>query len=131
MPRLSPRQVDELRQAMLAKRVALLEAAHAELDYGERSPYAAVLEEVADEADRATAATTAEFDNEIARRHGVELRDVDAALARIAGHRYGTCEDCGSDISYARMAAFPTATRCIDCQRLRERVHAHEATPSL
>jgi RNA polymerase-binding protein DksA len=131
MPRLSARQVEELRQAMLAKRSMLLEAAHAELDYGERSPYAAVLEEVADEADRATAATTAEFDNEIARRHGAELRDVDAALARIAGHHYGTCEDCGSDISYARLAASPTATRCIDCQRLRERVHAHEATPSL
>src|SRR5512137_1074959 len=89
MPRLSARQVEELRQAMLAKRSTLLQAAHAELDYGERSPYAAVLEEVADEADRATAATTAEFDNEIARRHGAELRDVDAALARIAGHRYG------------------------------------------
>jgi DnaK suppressor protein len=131
MPKLSARQVEELRQAMLAKRSMLLEAAHAELDYGERSPYAAVLEEVADEADRATAATTAEFDNEIARRHGAELRDVDAALGRIAGHRYGTCEDCGGEISYARLAAFPTATRCIDCQRLRERVHAHEATPSL
>jgi RNA polymerase-binding protein DksA len=109
----------------------LLEAAQAELNYGERSPYADVFGEVGDEIDRAAAATVAEFDNEIARRHGAELRQVEAALSRIAGHDYGACEDCGADIGFARLAAFPTATRCIDCQRLRERMHAHEATPSL
>ena len=131
MPKLSARQIDELRRQNLARRSALLEAAQAELHYGERSPYAEVFSEVGDEIDRAAAATVAEFDNEIARRHGAELRQVDAALSRIAGHAYGVCEDCGADIGFARLAAFPTATRCIDCQRLRERMHAHEATPSL
>jgi RNA polymerase-binding protein DksA len=131
MPRLSTHQIDELRRQNLARRSALLEAARAELGYGEHSPYAEIMSEVGDEVDRATAATVADFDNEIARRHGAELRQIDAALARIDGHCYGTCEDCGADIGYARLAAFPAANRCIDCQRLRERMHAHEATPSL
>ncbi len=131
MTTLTTREMERLTQALATKRSTLREAARAELAYGERSPYAAILEEVSDEADRATAATTADLDNEIARRHGAELRAIDAALARIAQKRYGICDDCGAEISFARLAAFPIATRCVDCQRLRERVHAHEATPSL
>jgi len=131
MTKLRSHQIEGLQRALAHRKAMLLEAAHAELAYGENAPYAAILDEVSDEADRATAATTADLDNEIARRHGADLREVDDALARIAGHRYGKCGDCGSDIGYARLAAFPTATRCVDCQRLRERIHVHEATPSL
>jgi RNA polymerase-binding protein DksA len=131
MKKLNAHQMDDLRQTLEHRRAKLLEAAHAELAYGESAPYAAILDEVSDEADRATAATTADLDNEIARRHGAALREVDAALARIGSGSYGRCGDCAADIGYARLAAFPTATRCVDCQRLRERSHAHEATPSL
>jgi len=131
MTKLSSHQTESLRRALERRKAELLEAAHAELAYGENAPYAAVLDEVSDEVDRATAATTADLDNEIARRHGAALREIDDALARMAGHRYGKCGDCGTDIDYARLAAFPTATRCVNCQRLRERIHVHEATPSL
>ncbi len=131
MTKLATQRIESLRQALEGRKRELLEAAHAELAYGETAPYAAIVDEVSDEVDRASAATFADLDNEIARRHGAALRDIDDALARIAGHRYGKCGDCGSDIGYARLAAFPTATRCVDCQRLRERIHVHEATPSL
>jgi phage/conjugal plasmid C-4 type zinc finger TraR family protein len=57
-------------------------------------------------------------------RHALsELADVDAALARLAGDGYGECSDCGEPIAPARLAAYPTATRCIECQQ------AHEARP--
>lgn len=131
MTRLASHQTASLRRALERSKAALLEAARAELSYGEHAPYAAILDEVSDEADRATAAIAADLDNEIARRHGAALREIDAALARIAEHRFGQCGDCGTDIEYARLKAFPTATRCVDCQRMRERVHVHEATPSL
>lgn len=128
---LTSTQIERLALALASKRETLRQAARAELAYGEHSPYVMILEEVSDEADRATAATTADLDNEIARRHGVELRAIDAALTRIAQERYGICDECGSEIEFLRLAAFPTAIRCVDCQRRRERVHAHEATPSL
>ena len=35
------------------------------------------------------------------------------------------------DIDYERLAAFPAAARCLVCQRQRETVYAHEATPRL
>ncbi|PUE43075.1 TraR/DksA C4-type zinc finger protein [Limnohabitans sp. Bal53] len=49
-----------------------------------------------------------------------ELGDIDAALERIQAGTYGTCTDCGVSIPPARLNAYPTAKRCIDCQSLSE-----------
>jgi DnaK suppressor protein len=46
------------------------------------------------------------------------------AEARIAAGRYGLCTDCGAEIGYARLQAFPTAKRCIGCQENREKTKA-------
>ena len=44
-----------------------------------------------------------------------ELRQLDAALVRLAAHRYGICESCGAPIETRRLATVPYATRCIRC----------------
>ena len=49
-------------------------------------------------------------------RETAELRQVDAALARIAAGTYGECIDCGVEIPAARLHAAPEALRCIACQ---------------
>jgi DnaK suppressor protein len=49
-----------------------------------------------------------------------ELANIDRALADIEAGRYGTCEDCGEQISEKRLKALPFATRCIDCQSAQE-----------
>jgi DnaK suppressor protein len=49
-----------------------------------------------------------------------ELGDIDAALERIDAGTYGQCTDCGVIIPPARLSAYPTAKRCIDCQTLAE-----------
>lgn len=49
-----------------------------------------------------------------------ELGEIDAALERIQAGTYGTCSDCGVSIPPARLNAYPTAKRCIDCQSLSE-----------
>lgn len=49
-----------------------------------------------------------------------ELNDIDAALERIKTGTYGICTDCGVNIPDARLNAYPTAKRCIDCQSLAE-----------
>jgi RNA polymerase-binding transcription factor DksA len=45
-----------------------------------------------------------------------ELTEVDAALARMRTGEYGECPDCGKGIAVARLLAYPTATRCVNCQ---------------
>jgi DnaK suppressor protein len=49
-----------------------------------------------------------------------ELRQVEAALQRIASGHYGRCVDCGADIPDARLHAAPAAERCIGCQEATE-----------
>jgi DnaK suppressor protein len=48
------------------------------------------------------------------------LGDIEAALERIQAGTYGQCTDCGVTIPAARLHAYPTAKRCIDCQSLKE-----------
>ena len=49
-----------------------------------------------------------------------ELGDIEAALERIDAGTYGQCTDCGVTIPPARLNAYPTAKRCIDCQTVAE-----------
>jgi len=43
------------------------------------------------------------------------IRDVTAALERIAGGSYGICADCGKAIGQARLEVVPEATCCVQC----------------
>ena len=47
-----------------------------------------------------------------ARQH---LDAIDAALRRVTDDTYGRCESCGQPIAAERLAARPTATRCVAC----------------
>ncbi len=49
-----------------------------------------------------------------------ELGDIEAALERMGAGTYGQCTDCGVTIPSARLKAYPTAKRCIDCQTVAE-----------
>lgn len=44
-----------------------------------------------------------------------EAEQILAALTRIEHGEYGVCDNCGADIAPGRLAALPTATRCIAC----------------
>ena len=64
-------------------------------------------------------------------RHVQEIRDIDAALIRIAAGNYGVCIDCEASITVDRLKAYPTAKRCQPCQAGYEKLHAGGETPSL
>lgn len=70
--------------------------------------------------DDAVATYTHEFDEGVEIELRESLDEVDAALARIDAGTYGACVDCGQPIAESRLAAVPSAARCIDCQRARE-----------
>lgn len=44
------------------------------------------------------------------------VRDIDAALERIASGEYGTCVRCEEEISPRRLAVRPFSRYCIDCK---------------
>ncbi len=53
-------------------------------------------------------------------RESCAIREIYQALGRIAEGTFGICEDCGKRISQRRLRANPSATLCIECQKLRE-----------
>ena len=48
----------------------------------------------------------------------LQLKLIEAALARIDSEEYGVCMDCENAISSGRLEAIPWAVRCIACQEL-------------
>lgn len=57
-------------------------------------------------------------------RDVTELRQIEAALARMEDGSYGVCSQCGVDIAVARLRANPSAERCIVCQASFEKQYA-------
>lgn len=53
-------------------------------------------------------------------RAALELRRIDAALARLEAGTYGACVDCEEPIQAARLEAQPAATLCLHCAAARE-----------
>jgi len=49
-------------------------------------------------------------------RNASMVRELRAALNRIADGSYGTCVDCDESIQPRRLAAVPWAARCLNCQ---------------
>jgi DnaK suppressor protein len=64
-------------------------------------------------------------------RHVQAIKDIESTFQRIRSGEYGVCIDCGDDIAFNRLQAYPTAKRCIVCQEKRERLYAREGHSSM
>jgi RNA polymerase-binding protein DksA len=58
---------------------------------------------------------------EIAQNEAGLFEQVEAALERIEAGTFGSCEECGREISPERLDAVPYAPLCIDCARRHDR----------
>ena len=131
MNALTLQQTRQLERDLLAQRSGVLTEAHDELTRVTEQSYAAIAGEVPDFGDQATAASLTDYGNEMARRHVEAIREIDDALVRVKAHRFGRCMECGADIRFERLRAFPTARRCVPCQSLHEKTFAVGATPTM
>lgn len=55
------------------------------------------------------------------------LDDISAALGRIDNGTFGTCLECGEDISRERLDAIPYTPRCIGCARAKDELETGAA----
>ena len=73
-----------------------------------------------DAGDESLASLLTDITNAEVARDAVELQDIYSAEARLAVGTYGVCIECDEPVPYARLAAYPTAKRCIACQQAHE-----------
>jgi len=81
--------------------------------------------------DEAVNSVQEEFDHSLHQRYLAELRQLEAAQARVQSGEIDQCVDCGGEISAERLFAYPLATRCIYCQERYEKAHPGAVTPKL
>lgn len=129
---LSRSQVTRLSRRIEQRRESLLAEIRDELAHSENQQYIEIVGNVpTDLGDAATGDTIADLNLALIDRHVRELRQIDAATRRIDAGRLDACAECGEDIGFERLLAYPTAERCRRCQQQRERTYVHEAMPTL
>lgn len=131
MLHLSEHQLNALQQQLRAERARLRADIREHLLAADREQYGDLAGQVHDAGEEAVADLLSDVNVAIIGRMIGELREVEAALERIATAGYGLCEDCGTAIPYARLQAYPTARRCVEHQELHEKMYAEEGKPSL
>jgi len=102
-----------------------LENRQADLSDGRRNREALAIETSADELDRIQHAQERDFAMGAIDRESARLREVRAALGRIANGSFGICLNFEEEISTKRLAAVPWTALCIVCQEAADRTAAH------
>lgn len=132
MTALNPSQLDQLVLQLKKDYQALLsEVRQALEDVGGDHPIDLFNREPGDSGDESAANALADFNIAVLDRHVQELRDIETAFQRIRNEQYGVCIDCGGEIGFSRLQAYPTAKRCIECQQRHEREYAQAGHPTL
>jgi RNA polymerase-binding protein DksA len=132
MSALTHEQIEALTTRLDDRQRALLLETRDEMQRTDQRQYAEVVDRApVDEGDQAIGVELADLNLEMMNRHMREIRDIEAAKARIEDGSYGTCAECGRDIGFDRLLAQPTALRCVDCQEQWEKTHQHDGPPKI
>jgi RNA polymerase-binding transcription factor DksA len=128
---LTTRQTEELSKQIDTRRGALLAEMREDAARAREQPYSEHAGAAPDSGDESVATLIADLEQADLTRDLGEFRALDAARERLRDGSYGVCADCGSDIGFARLKAFPGAMRCIQCQERHEKTYGGEPRPSL
>jgi DnaK suppressor protein len=108
-------------QTELDKYKEMLEAKQAELSMGLRNRDEIAIEKTPDALDEVQRAGERELAIRNLDREATLLRNVRAALRRLADGSYGICMHCDEEIKPKRLQAVPWTMYCIRCQEAADR----------
>ena len=128
---LTPKQTQELRGMVQRRRSQLLGELREDAARARDEPYSEHAGIAPDTGDESVATLIADLEQADLTRDLDELRATEAAWQRFKDGSYGICVDCGGEIDYARLKAFPAAARCVACQDHHEKTYGGTPKPSL
>ena len=126
MKELTRQQMKHLAGILVEREASLQSEIRTEIEAN--SSYGDIAGNVTDLGDESIADLLADIGNANVSRDIQELRAISAAQRRITEGTYGLCPDCGKEIVYERLIAYPTAQRCEPCQARFEKIFAQPAT---
>lgn len=128
---LTREQLAELQSIIDERRRALAAELRQDAARTREETFGSVIGPVMDTGDEAVADLISDLDNAELSRDLREIRELEAARARISQGTFGRCIDCEGDIDFERLRAWPAAVRCIRCQAVHEKTYAHPSEPKL
>jgi DnaK suppressor protein len=132
MAALKQTEIDELVTQLKRDYQTLLGEVRDELqDSGNQHRIDILNREPGDSGDESLATSLVDLNLTTLDRHVQAIKDIESTFQRIRSGEYGVCIDCGDDIAFNRLQAYPTAKRCIVCQEKRERLYAREGHSSM
>lgn len=117
-------QINELRRQLQERQNVLRAVVDEEVTHSERESYEELVGRVRDSGDDAFVDVVADLNIATLDRELEEFSDIQEALQRISQGTFGECLDCGAGIQVNRLKAYPTAKRCLRCQRHYEGTYA-------
>lgn len=125
------KQLGEFRAKLEERNTLLRDEVRQELLATDEEHYIDLAGQVHDLEEESVADLLIDLDLAVIDMHINEIRDIEAALARMNTGTFGICIDCADELELARLRAFPTARRCLMCQEKYERTHAGNRTSTL
>ena len=117
----SPKERDELRDALLRRRALLASDVDNMADSAMRKSVAAASGDLSTVPYHMADVGTDNFDHEftlgLIENEEEELREIDAALDRIKKGQFGVCEECTKPIPKSRLKIIPYTRLCIECKK--------------
>ena len=128
---LTATQTKELSRLIDQRRNKLIAELREDAARSREHPYAEHAGSAPDTGDESVATLFADLEQADVTRDLEEFRALEAARERIKAGSYGVCADCGSDVGFERLKAFPAALRCLQCQERHEKTYGGVPQPSL
>lgn len=131
MAKLTDDQLVQLKTALQQRYLDLREEVRGELERSGEQRYVDLAGSVGDVGDDSVADMMLDLNAAIVDRQVKEMREMEVSLKRLAELNFGDCIDCGNEIGFDRLMAYPTAQRCVRCQSVHEKTYSHEPNPTL
>ncbi len=110
-----------IKKVLLEQRNYLLKEAKEEIANFVRGDERQLVETALDDGDWSVVDLSEDIILQKLSQHKITLNKIDESLRKLNQGTYGLCEDCGSEISEARLNILPFAIHCVECKEKREK----------
>jgi DnaK suppressor protein len=109
-----------LKKQLIRTREGIVKEAKSEIAKYIKGDATQLVETALDDGDWSVVDLSADINLRLLETHRESLLKIDESLRKLREGSYGTCEDCGGEISSERLRVVPFAIFCRDCQERRE-----------
>ncbi|KWT83986.1 TraR/DksA family transcriptional regulator [Candidatus Magnetominusculus xianensis] len=119
-----------IRKTLLQERQAILKEAKTEIGNFVKGDEKQLVEAAIDDGDWSVVDVNEDIILQKLHHHKLKLNKIDEALRKLNDGSYGICDDCGIEISEARLRVLPYAVHCVECKEKREKIEQVEKEQS-